>query len=331
MSSKPKLIDRFQRSLNYLRISITDHCNLRCLYCAPNNLIPKLRHDEILTYEEILRIVKVGAGLGISKVRVTGGEPLTRKGVDHFLEQLCTLDGIDECSLTTNGVLLESHLTAIQEAGVKRLNISLDTLSEKRYKSITGRDQFNKTWDAIMAAHAMGFDPIKINVVMLKGHNDKEWVNLAKLTYQYPFRVRFIEYMPIGRAAQKRESSLQIETIKTQLAQIEELIPITHNPHDGPAERWRFKSAQGEIGFIGALSNHFCGTCNRLRLTASGQLRACLLADREIDIKTPLRSGATDAELAQLFLAAAQIKPERHHLSDDPEQSASSEMSSIGG
>lgn len=331
MSFPPKLIDRFQRSLNYLRISITDHCNLRCLYCAPDQLIPKLRHDQILTYEEILRIVKVGTQLGISKVRVTGGEPLTRKGVDQFLKQLCSMDGIDECSLTTNGVLLKSHLPAIQEAGIKRLNISLDTLSETRYKSITGRNQFDKTWEAIMAAHAMGFDPIKINVVMLKGHNDDEWPDLARLTYKYPFRVRFIEYMPIGRAAKKRESGQQIETIKAQLAQTEKLIPLTRNPNDGPAERWRFKSAKGEIGFIGALSNHFCGTCNRLRLTASGQLRACLLTDKELDIKTPLRAGATDSDLAQLFLASARIKPERHHLSDDPDHPTSSEMSSIGG
>ncbi len=331
MSSGPKLIDRFQRALNYLRISITDHCNLRCLYCAPDNLIPKLRHDEILTYEEILRIVKVGAGLGISKVRVTGGEPLTRKGVDSFLQQLCALNGIKECSLTTNGVLLKKHLPAIQKAGIKRLNVSLDTLSEKRYQSITGRNRFNDAWDGIMTAHEMGFHPIKINVVILKGHNDNEWADLAKLTYQYPFTVRFIEYMPMGRAAQKRASTFPIEALKERLARVEALLPLDHNPNDGPAERWRFKSAKGEIGFIGALSNHFCATCNRLRLTASGHLRACLLSDGQVDIKTHLRRGATDAELTQLFLAAARIKPERHHLSDDPDHPNSAEMSSIGG
>lgn len=331
MSFQPQLIDRFQRSLNYLRISITDHCNLRCLYCAPDQLIPKLRHEEVLTYEEILRIVTVGAQLGISKVRVTGGEPLTRKGVDPFLQQLCALDGIEECSLTTNGVLLAAHLPALQKAGIKRLNISLDTLSEKRYQSITGRHQFKKAWDGIMKAHEMGFQPIKINVVILKGHNDDEWADLAKLTYKYPFNIRFIEYMPMGRAARKRESAHPIEALKERLAQVETLTPLSRNPNDGPAERWRFKGAKGELGFIGAMSNHFCGTCNRLRLTASGHLRACLLADAQVDIKTPLRSGATDTGLVQLFLAAARIKPERHHLSGDPDHPTSSEMSSLGG
>ena len=331
MSFQPQLIDRFQRSLNYLRISITDHCNLRCLYCAPDQLIPKLRHDEVLTYEEILRIVQVGAQLGISKVRVTGGEPLTRKGVDPFLQQLCDLDGIDECSLTTNGVLLKKHLPAIREAGIKRLNVSLDTLSEKRYQMITGRDQFHRAWKGILAAHEMGFHPIKINVVILKGHNDDEWADLAKLTFKYPFFVRFIEYMPMGRAAQQSGSSFSIEALKERLGRVEKLIPLTRNPNDGPAERWRFENARGELGFIGALSNHFCGTCNRLRLTASGHLRACLLSDAQVDIKTPLRNGAPDAELAQLFLAAARIKPQRHHLSGDSKEATSAEMSSIGG
>lgn len=331
MSAQPQLVDRFQRSLNYLRISITDHCNLRCLYCAPDQLIPKLRHDEVLSYEEIIKIVTVGAQLGISKLRITGGEPLTRKGVDSFFQQVCAVEGIEECSLTTNGVLLKKHLPAIRRAGIKRLNISLDTLSEKRYQTITGRDQFHQAWDAIMTAHEMGFHPIKINAVILKGHNDDEWADLAKLTYQYPFNVRFIEYMPMGRAARNKKSTHPIKALKERLGQVEELIPLDHSPNDGPAERWRFKSAKGEIGFIGALSNHFCATCNRLRLTASGQLRACLLADAQVDVKTPLRGGASDTELAQLFLAAARIKPERHHLCDDSDHPNSAEMSSIGG
>jgi cyclic pyranopterin phosphate synthase len=195
-----KLIDKCNRHLNYLRISITDRCNLRCRYCVPQDLIPKLSHAEILSYEEILRIVRIATRLGISKVRVTGGEPLVRKGVYEFLHKLTTTKGLKDVSLTTNGVLLKDNLEKIQAAGISRINISLDTLNPAKYREITGYDEFHRVWQGIEKAHQMGFYPIKLNVVALKGVNDEELVEMARLSFQYPFHVRFIEYMPIGRS-----------------------------------------------------------------------------------------------------------------------------------
>ena len=193
-----KLIDRCNRKLNYLRISITDRCNLKCIYCVPYDFIPKLPHKEILSYEEILHIVRISVRLGISKVRITGGEPLVRKGVYDFLEQLTKIQGLLDISLTTNGVLLKDNINKIKSAGIKRINISLDTLNRKKFRQITGYDFFNRIWEGIELAQKMGFDPIKINVVPLKGVNYDELLDIAALSIAYPFHIRFIEYMPMG-------------------------------------------------------------------------------------------------------------------------------------
>ena len=327
-----RLIDKYNRRLNYLRISITDRCNLRCIYCIPTGVVSKLPHEEILSYEEILRLVNICVGLGISKVRVTGGEPLIRKGVYGFLKNLNTIDGITDVSLTTNGICLKDHLEQIRTAGIKRINISLDTLDKNKYKELTGFDKFDDVWEGILSALEKGFHPIKINAVALKGINDDELVAFARLTKEYPFHIRFIEYMPIGESTSEKETRLLTPEIKESIRCIGKLIPLKNSKNDGPAERYRFKGAKGELGFISALSRHFCNTCNRLRLTASGQIRTCLLSDEQIDLKAPLRLGASDHQLAELIFRAAQRKPPGHQLNGtDSASTVSTQMSSIGG
>lgn len=326
-----KLIDPCNRRLNYLRISITDRCNLRCIYCVPHGFIPKLPHKEILSYEEILHIVRISVGLGISKVRITGGEPLVRKGVYGFLKRLTKIEGLLDISLTTNGVFLKHNINKIKSAGIKRINISLDTLNRKKYRKITGYDFFDQVWEGIELAHKMGFDPIKINVVPLKGVNDDELTDIAALSIDYPFHIRFIEYMPMGTNQMESDHHLLFPEIKKCIHQFGKLIPVEKDMNDGPAERFKFKSAKGEIGFIRPISQHFCNTCNRLRLTASGQLRPCLMSDVQVDLKTPLREGCSDVELAEVFLQAVRLKPLGHNLSVDHPVGVSAQMCAIGG
>jgi cyclic pyranopterin phosphate synthase len=326
-----KLIDPCNRKLNYLRISITDRCNLRCIYCVPHGFIPKLPHEEILSYEEILHIVRISVGLGISKVRITGGEPLVRKGVYGFLKRLTKIEGLLDISLTTNGVFLKHDINKIKSAGIKRINISLDTLNRKKYRKITGYDFFDQVWEGIELAHKMGFNPVKLNVVPLKGINDDELADIAALSIDYPFHIRFIEYMPMGTNQMESDHHLLFPEIKKCIHKFGKLIPVEKDMNDGPAERFKFKSAKGEIGFIRPISQHFCNTCNRLRLTASGQLRPCLMSDVQVDLKSPLRKGCSDVELAEVFLQAVRLKPLGHNLSEDHPVGVSAQMCAIGG
>jgi cyclic pyranopterin phosphate synthase len=329
--SELKLIDPCNRHLNYLRISITDRCNLKCIYCVPRDHITRLSHADILTYEEILRIVKVGIQLGISKVRVTGGEPLVRKGVYKFLSELSRISGLADLSLTTNGVALRDNLEKIKSSGIKRINISLDTLKRQKFAEITGLDLFDQVWQGIEKAQEMGFHPIKINVVALNGVNDDELVDMAHLSLQYPFHVRFIEYMPIGDSQMDNAPLLLAPEIKKRISVLGNLIPIRNSINDGPAQRYRFDGALGEVGFIHALSHHFCDSCNRLRLTASGQLRPCLLSGHQEDIKGPLRAGCSDDDLAQIFLQAVRHKPTDHNLAVGNPSRVCGQMRAIGG
>lgn len=329
--NRNELIDRFNRRLSYLRVSITDRCGLNCIYCSPERSVPKLSHDDILRYEEILRIVHVGVQLGIRKIRVTGGEPLVRKGVCGFLQQLSADQRIEDLSLTTNGVLLKQYAKKIQTAGVRRLNISLDTLSAKKYRDITGHDLFFRVWDGILAAHQLGFSPIKINVVALRGINEDSLLPMARLTYEYPFHIRFIEHMPMASSSRKTGRPLLTPEIKKRIEQLGTLFPVEGREQDGPARRFRFADALGEIGFISPLSHHFCSSCNRLRLTSDGKLRVCLLSDYQQDLKTPLRSGCSDPELADIILEAISHKPLDHGISPRSSAAVRARMSSIGG
>jgi cyclic pyranopterin phosphate synthase len=326
-----KLDDSLHRQINYLRVSITDRCNLNCIYCRPDSEIPKLNHGDILRYEEIHRIIRVAADLGVSKVRITGGEPLVRKGVIEFIHSLKTLTKIQDVSLTTNGINLSEHLSGLRQTPVGRLNISLDSLKRERFMAITGFDGFDKLWNAILHAHASGFNPIKINVVALRGINEDELADFANLTFRYPFHIRFIEHMPIGHSKLEWKKPMLSPEIKDRISSAGELVPVPSKTRDGPADRYRIQGAMGEIGLISPVSHHFCKTCNRLRLTASGHLKPCLLNPFSEDLKTPLRSGCTDEELAEIMLGVVAKKPSGHNLSDGACAPLNMQMSSIGG
>ena len=326
-----KLIDPCNRYLNYLRISITDRCNLKCIYCVPRDMVPRLPHDDILTYEEILKLVRVGVKLGISKIRVTGGEPLVRKGVYGFLAELSRLNELTDLSLTTNAVALKDNIKKIESAGIKRINISLDTLNPAKFAKITGLDLFDQVWQGIRSALEAGFHPIKINVVALNGVNDDELLDMARLSFDYPFHIRFIEYMPIGQSQMGIGPLLLAPEIKKRISVLGNLLPVRNSANDGPAQRYRFDGAPGEVGFIHALSHHFCDRCNRLRLTAQGQLRPCLLSDHHEDVRGPLRSGCSDDQLAEIFFKAVRHKPSDHNLAVQNPTRVCGQMHSIGG
>ena len=328
-----RLIDDLGRHLNYLRISITDRCNLNCVYCMPQERLEKLKHHDILTYEEIFRLVSISVNLGVDKIRLTGGEPMVRSGFCDFLSSLTSISGLKDISLTTNGILLKNKIQKIKSAGIRRINISLDTLNREKFKTITGYDGFEQVWEGIELALDIGFHPIKINMVVMKGINDDEVADMAGLSLRFPFHIRFIEYMPIGLTNHTVPFSyISNADVKKSLERVGKLIQVPRARMDGPTVRYTFEGAPGEIGFISPLTNHFCQTCNRLRLTASGKLRPCLLSDQEADIKGPLRDGASDRELARIFLKTAHKKPHSHQVScEKTTWSYSREMSAIGG
>ncbi len=326
------LLDPYRRRINYLRISLTDRCNLRCCYCMPEEGIPLIPRDQMLSYEELLRIVRVFGREGISKVRLTGGEPLVRKGIVDFIARLSQIEEIKDLSLTTNGILLKEMASDLKRAGLKRVNISLDSLRRDRFCQITRRDEYEKVWAGIIESLHVGLSPIKINMVAMLGINDEEIESFAQLTLNLPLTVRYIEYMPSGNGDSWRESDvLAIPQIKDRLERIGALVPIPSDRWDGPAMRFRYEGAIGEIGLIGAVSSHFCQDCNRLRLTPDGRIRTCLFSDEEIDVRELLRKGGTDCDLKERLLIALQAKPEKHHINTRQFKKCQRNMSAIGG
>jgi len=326
------LLDPYKRKINYLRISVTDKCNLRCRYCMPEEGIPLISHGAILTYEEILRIVRVFAAEGISKVRLTGGEPLVRKGIVDFISRLSQIEEIKDLSLTTNGILLKEYARDLKRAGLKRINVSLDSLTKERFFQITRRDEYERVWNGIEEALRVGFSPIKINMVAIKGLNDDEIESFARLTLHLPLTVRFIEYMPSGNGEEWKESDiLTIPQIKDRLERVGPLTPVPPDQWDGPSKRFKIEGAIGEIGLIGAVSSHFCSDCNRLRLTPDGKIRTCLFSDEEIDVREILRKGGRDQDLKERLLVALRTKPERHHINSHQFKKCQRNMSAIGG
>lgn len=327
------LVDSHNRRIDYLRISVTDRCNLSCVYCKPRMQMQALPHREILSYEEILRLVAIAAPLGISRVRITGGEPLVRRGVAGFIASLTRFDGIEDVSLTTNGVLLENMADALVKAGRPRLNISLDSLKAQRFREITGRNDWEAVWRGINRAEELGFFPLKINMVPVRGMNDDEVADFARLTLDRRLQVRFIEFMPIGADDRwRRDVCVTSEEVRAAIErELGPLIPFAAAPSAGPSTNFQVPGAQGVIGFISPITRHFCGSCRRLRLTADGKIRPCLLSDTEIDIKSPLRSGSNDAVIERLLRTALEIKPERHHLAERGPECFQRTMSRIGG
>jgi len=325
------LQDRFQRTINYLRISVTDRCNLRCQYCMPEEGIPLIGHEDILRYEEILRLVKVYSQAGISKVRITGGEPLIRKGIVDFVASLAELPGIKDLSMTTNGVLLRKFARPLKDAGLKRINISLDTLQPEKFKLITRRDKFQEVWSGIEEALTVGLSPVKLNVVTINGTNHDEVKDFAQITQQLPLTVRFIEYMPAGKDQWNLDFVLTTAEIIKEIQRIGELIAVKEDSDLGPAVRYRFQKGQGEIGFISSVSSHFCDRCNRIRLTADGHIRTCLFSDAEIDLKPLLRNGCSDDKLLEMLRKALAEKPKQHHIDTIRFKKCQRTMSAIGG
>lgn len=312
------LKDTYQRDINYLRVSVTDRCNLRCVYCMPAEGVQSTPHAEILRIEEIEKIVRAASLIGVRKIRLTGGEPLVRKGIEDLVKRISDIPGIDDITLTTNALLLPQRAAALKAAGVTRVNISLDTLQVARYREITRGGDLAVAWEGIMAALDAGLHPVKINTVVMRGFNDDEVVAMARLTLNRPLHVRFIEVMPIGSQNNWTIGRfVPTEEIMSQItAKLGALQPAKMPFGNGPAKYFKLKDAAGTIGFITSMSDHFCQSCNRLRMTSGGALRPCLYDAREVDLKTPLRSGASVEELAGLFMDAVALKPDRHHMQE---------------
>lgn len=325
--------DTYGRNIDYLRISVTDRCNLRCFYCMPPEGIQPLKHKDILTYDEIIRIVRIAAPIGISKVRITGGEPLARKNISSLIKSLKAISGIENLSLTTNGVLLEKYADELAAAGLNRVNVSLDSFNPERYSEITRGGSLEAVLKGIDRAEKAGLKPIRINMVPIRGFNDGEIEEFAKITLRKSYQVRFIEFMPIGaRELWSKEKYIPVNEIKSVVEKVGALTPVKIRK-SGPARYFRFDNAPGVVGFINAVTHQFCSECNRLRLTSDGKLRPCLFSETEIDLKTPIRNGASDEEIKRLINLAIEVKPEGHSIgcSDESSFIKLKPMSRIGG
>jgi GTP 3',8-cyclase len=310
------LSDSFQRPINYLRISVTDRCNLRCVYCMPEAGVELMSHYDILSYEEIYTIVKAAAELGISRVRLTGGEPLVRAGISDLVSLLASIETIEDIALTTNGILLAQHAAELKEAGLNRVNISLDTLKPERFRQITRCGTLGDTLKGIKAAEAADLTPVKINMVVMAGINDDEITDFAAKTVTEGWNVRFIELMPSSGNEPVSAKLVSVSEMKKRLGTMGKLEPSQLEAGNGPAKYFRLPGAKGTVGFISPVTEHFCFQCNRLRLTADGKLRPCLLSEAEVDLKEPLRSGAPPEELKKLISKAIASKPKGHHLAE---------------
>jgi len=331
-----RLVDRFGRQHDYLRISLTDRCNLRCVYCMPAEGMEFLPHQNILRFEEIVEVVEVAASLGVRRLRLTGGEPLVRRDVERLVAMLAAIPGIEDIALTTNGVYLAQKAAALKAAGVTRVNISLDTMRPDRFAMVTRGGSLERVLEGLEASYAAGFSPIKLNVVLMKGVNDDEIDDFLQLSMERPVHVRFIEYMPIGHDDDGwREKYLPLSSV-TRRAEALGLSPIKTEKikGNGPSEDYRLPGAKGSIGLIHPVSEHFCGSCNRLRLTADGHLKPCLYWIDEWSVRPHL--GDREA-LKALFFRALDGKPETHEMAQALEKQAQSHtpttrrMSQIGG
>lgn len=323
--------DRYKRTIDYMRISVTDRCNLRCIYCMPSEGVEHIDFSDIMSYEEIIRTVEIAARLGVRKVRLTGGEPLVRKNLHVLIEALNRIQGIEDISLTTNGILLKRYAHTLAEAGLKRVNVSLDTLQSHKYREITRCGDIRAVLEGIHEAKRAGLLPIKINMIPIRGINDDEIENFARLTMYSPYQVRFIEFMPITpRRFWAEEKYVPTAEIQERVSSISPLFPVKTRKF-GPARYFRFKGAPGAIGFISPVTHHFCNSCNRLRLTSDGKLRPCLFSETEVDVKSAMRSESTDDEIERLFRLSIKMKPERHYMDSEKGFDQLTHMSRIGG
>ncbi|MBI4181189.1 MAG: GTP 3',8-cyclase MoaA [Chloroflexi bacterium] len=325
------LFDSWQRQINYLRISVTERCNLNCIYCSAASIAP-LPRNEILSYEQIQRIVRVAAGMGITKVRLTGGEPLARPDFIKLVGMIAGINGIDDVAITTNGILLGKYARELKDAGLNRVNVSLDTLKRDRFKQITGGDKLAEVLAGIEDAHLAGLEPVKINVVVMRGKNDDEILDFARKTITEGWHIRFIEFMPFGTCGTDGVETVATREIQERLQVLGKLEPFAGPAGNGPAKYFKFPGSKGSVGFITPMTEHFCATCNRLRITSDGQLRPCLLGNDEVNLKGALGNESSDDEIKQLIQQAVRLKREEHHLSGEliPE-AVTRPMRQIGG
>jgi GTP 3',8-cyclase len=326
------LTDGFNRPITYLRISVTDKCNLRCVYCMPEAGLPWLRRDEILSYEEIAAIVRAAASVGVRAIRLTGGEPLVRRDLWRLVRAIAGIPGIEDIALSTNALLLDEQLPQLVDAGLRRVNISLDTLRPERFEIIARRPGLDAVLRGIDAAIAYGLTPVKINCVVMRGQNEDEIADFAALARDRPLFVRFIELMPVHENLElARDAYVSADEILERVRTIGSLEAVPGPSGNGPARYFGFPGGRGAVGVISPLSHDYCERCNRVRLTADGHLRLCLFGDHALDLRTPLRGGAGTEQLADTLRSAMLIKPERHHLRLGETASRMRAFSEVGG
>ena len=318
--------DKYGRSINYLRVSVTDRCNLRCVYCMPSEGIEKLECKDLLKYEEIVNIIEAGAGLGLRKIRFTGGEPLVRKDFVKLIEKVNKIQFIEEISMTTNGIYLDSYAKFLKQAGLKRVNISLDTLKKDKFNNITRGGNIDKVFAGIEAAKNENLTPVKINVVVMRGFNDNEILDFVKLSREKDLEVRFIEYMPIGNSRNWENNYMSASDIKEYCHSHGEIFNAATSEGNGPARYYHLKNGKGKIGFISPVSEHFCSTCNRLRLTSDGKIKNCLFSEDELELKSLTYS---KKDIQSVLKQAVREKPYKHQIGNLPESKRS--MLQIGG
>lgn len=313
------LVDPYGRRIEYVRLSVTDKCNLRCFYCMPKGFNDFEQPEHWLTEDEIVRVIQAFTELGVARVRLTGGEPLVRKHISQLSKRLTALPGLDDLSLSTNAVLLDKHAVGLHDAGVSRINVSLDSLHPERFKKITG-SELQPVIDGLIAAKKAGFTPIKINMVAMKGINDDEFESMVDFCIEHDFTLRFIETMPMGAAGEEATNHyLDLQTVKQQLAKKYDLIPGVM-PGGGPARYVQIKNTELRIGFITPISQHFCETCNRVRISVDGTLYLCLGQDDKVELRPLLRSGINDEELKNVLIEAIALKPQKHEFNEKPNQ-----------
>jgi cyclic pyranopterin phosphate synthase len=307
------IVDKYGREVDYLRVSVTDLCNFRCFYCMPPEGVRRLPHEEVLRFEEILHIARVATGLGVKTLRLTGGEPLIRRGIVDLVSMLSQVDGLENLALTTNASRLAEMAPELHSAGLDRVNVSLDTLDPDRFEKITRGGSLSVVLKGIESALAAGFSQVKLNVVAMKGVNDNEFVELALMAKRYPVDVRFIEYMPAGHGVEVQPwRFMPAAAIRAEHERTLALEAVDETRGAGPARMFRIAGSQGCIGFISSVSEPFCRRCNRLRLSADGRLIACLFEGGGINVKAALRAGASDEQLAEIFVQVANKKPQVH-------------------
>lgn len=328
-----QLIDTFGRVHNNLRVSVTDRCNIRCFYCMPADDVTFMKRDLLLTFEEIERVVRVGAGLGINKIRLTGGEPLVRRDLPVLVEKLAVIDGIQDIGITTNGILLPEQAQSLYDAGLRRINVSLDALDPVRFKEITRRDGYEKVIEGIKTAQDVGFDSVKINAVSIKGMTEDQIVPFGKFARETGVELRFIEFMPLDadNAWERDKVLFAADIIKILSRDIMPLKPL--GPHDvnAPATDYEFEDGVGRVGLIASVSRPFCHNCNRFRLTADGKLRNCLFSLEETDVRSLVRGDGTDEQIADAMIASIAAKKEGHEINTARFVQPDRPMYSIGG